>query len=121
MGPSRFRRTFQHLEAWFETTTVNRFSVSANIWVVVVFWRLNYGAFWMGFGCILIQTDRHEAVNAIQKAPTGGPKSTLIRRIHKFLSKVLHWSIQHISREENKITDSLMKTVGDKRIRLHIL
>ncbi|MBA0768975.1 hypothetical protein Gotri_017745 [Gossypium trilobum] len=73
-----------------------------------------------GFGCILIQTDRHEAVNAIQKAPTGGPKSTLIRRIHKLLSKVPHWSIQHISREENKITDSLMKTAGDKIIRLRL-
>ncbi|MBA0741064.1 hypothetical protein Gogos_014237 [Gossypium gossypioides] len=48
MGPSELRRTFQHLEAWFETTTGNGFSVSANIWVPVVCWRLNYGAFWMG-------------------------------------------------------------------------
>ncbi|KAH1080063.1 hypothetical protein J1N35_019824 [Gossypium stocksii] len=74
-----------------------------------------------GFRCILIQTDRHEVVNAVEKALTGGLKSALIRRIRKLLPKVLHWSIQHISREENKITDNLIKTVRDKKTRLCFL
>ncbi|MBA0589230.1 hypothetical protein Gorai_017987, partial [Gossypium raimondii] len=92
--------------------------LEAELWGILDGLNLSFDR---GFGCILIQTDhRHEAVDAIQKALTGGPKSTLIRRIHKLLSKVLHWSFQHISREENKITDSLMKTVSDKRIRLRL-
>lgn len=51
-----------------------------------------------GFKYILIQTDSCKVVNAIQEAFVGDSKSTLIRRIHQLLSKVLHWSIQHPSR-----------------------
>ncbi|MBA0624988.1 hypothetical protein Godav_010248 [Gossypium davidsonii] len=51
-----------------------------------------------GFKYILIQTDSCKAVNAIQEAFVGDSKSALIRRIHRLLSKVLHWSIQPPSR-----------------------
>ncbi|MBA0802945.1 hypothetical protein Gohar_013204, partial [Gossypium harknessii] len=46
-----------------------------------------------------------------------GSKSTLIRRIHQLLSKVHHWSIQHIPQDENKIAGGLIKMVRDKRTR----
>ncbi|MBA0769987.1 hypothetical protein Gotri_018672 [Gossypium trilobum] len=74
-----------------------------------------------GFECILIQTNSFEAINDIQEEALGGSKSTLITRIHQLLSKVHHWSIQHIPRDENKIADGLVKMVHDKRTRLHIL
>ncbi|MBA0684468.1 hypothetical protein Goari_026053, partial [Gossypium aridum] len=41
--------------------------------------------------------------------------STLIRRILQTLSTVKQWKIQHISREENIIADSLVKMVQDRR------
>ncbi|MBA0800783.1 hypothetical protein Gohar_011198, partial [Gossypium harknessii] len=41
--------------------------------------------------------------------------STLIRRILQTLTTVKQWKIQHISREENIIADSLVKMVRDRR------
>ncbi|MBA0781817.1 hypothetical protein Gotri_002701 [Gossypium trilobum] len=58
-----------------------------------------------GVKCILIQIDSLEAVNAIQQ----------------LLTKVHYWCIQHIPREENKITDALAKMVRDRRLGVRIL
>ncbi|MBA0770922.1 hypothetical protein Gotri_019470, partial [Gossypium trilobum] len=49
----------------------------------------------------------------LDEEPLGGPKSTLIRRIHQFLSKVHHWHIQHVPRDENKFVDGLAKMVAN--------
>ncbi|MBA0877744.1 hypothetical protein Goshw_010024, partial [Gossypium schwendimanii] len=57
----------------------------------------------------------------LDEEPLGGPKSTLIRRIHQFLSKVHHWHIQHVPRDENKFADGLAKMVRDKSPGVRIL
>ncbi|MBA0698750.1 hypothetical protein Goari_000445 [Gossypium aridum] len=60
-----------------------------------------------GFDRVLIDSDSHEAVQAIQKSTTNVSNSNLIRRINLRVVKLSQWSIQHISRDFNKETDSL--------------
>ncbi|MBA0711797.1 hypothetical protein Golax_010944 [Gossypium laxum] len=69
----------------------------------------------LGFERVLIQIDSLEAVNAIQDGSFGNSNFTLVRRIHQLLAIVEHWRPQHIPREENKITDGLIKMIRDTR------
>ncbi|KAH1073635.1 hypothetical protein J1N35_025963 [Gossypium stocksii] len=64
---------------------------------------------------VLIQMDSLQAAKIIQDDSTGNSNSTLIRRIRQTLPMVKQWKIQHFPREENTITDNLVKMVRDKR------
>lgn len=61
---------------------------------------------------ILIQTNSLKTVNAIQVESFEGSK-----RIHRLLKSVRYWKIQCIPHDENKIVDTLIKMIRDKRIR----
>lgn len=70
------------------------------------------------FERVLIQTDSFEAVNIIQDGDGKNSNSTLVRRIHSLLKLLSQWSIQHVPRKDNKITDTIVKTINDRRIEL---
>ncbi|KAH1091287.1 hypothetical protein J1N35_018544 [Gossypium stocksii] len=63
----------------------------------------------------LIQTNSIEAINAIQDQVPNGSDSALVRRIHQLLSKIEHWIIRHIPREDNKKADGITKLVQERR------
>ncbi|MFQ6634012.1 hypothetical protein Gotur_012433, partial [Gossypium turneri] len=88
--------------SWHTWKNQNNFAFQDITWSTKEIIKLNL-TLNRGFECILIQTNSFEAINDIQKEALKGSKSTLIRRIHQLLSKVHHWSIQHIPRDENKI------------------
>ncbi|MBA0607395.1 hypothetical protein Godav_019703 [Gossypium davidsonii] len=67
------------------------------------------------FERILIQIDSLEAMNTIQEGVFRISNSTLLRRIHQFLTKVKQWKIQHIPREQNTVADSLVKMICDRK------
>ncbi|KAH1107228.1 hypothetical protein J1N35_010996 [Gossypium stocksii] len=70
---------------------------------------------------VLIQTDSIEAINAIQEGASGTSNSTLVKRIHLILNMVQQWRIQHISREENLVVDSLAESVRYRRLGLRLV
>ncbi|KAH1091029.1 hypothetical protein J1N35_018286 [Gossypium stocksii] len=61
------------------------------------------------FERVLIQTDNIKAVSAIQK------------RASRNSNSALQWRIQHISREENLVADSLAKSVRSRRLGLKLI
>ncbi|KAH1072820.1 hypothetical protein J1N35_025148 [Gossypium stocksii] len=70
---------------------------------------------------VLIQTDSLEAVNAIQEGSSGISNSALVRRIHFALTALKQWKIQHISRSENLVIDSLAKLVRSRSLGLRLI
>ncbi|MBA0712745.1 hypothetical protein Golax_011823 [Gossypium laxum] len=61
-----------------------------------------------------------EAINAIQDQVPNGSDSVLVKRIHQLLSKIEHWIIQHIPREDNKEADEITKLVQERREGLQV-
>ncbi|KAK5841113.1 hypothetical protein PVK06_010021 [Gossypium arboreum] len=54
-----------------------------------------------------------QAVQALQSKPTQYSSLALVRRIHLLLTKMVHWSIHHVSRELKKDVVWLAKmTIG---------
>ncbi|MBA0795281.1 hypothetical protein Gohar_006157 [Gossypium harknessii] len=69
---------------------------------------------------MIIQIDSMETVIAIQNEAHNELDSTLIRRIHQNLSRVRHWGIRHIPREDNRETDGIAKQFKERRKGLHV-
>ncbi|MBA0812303.1 hypothetical protein Gohar_026281, partial [Gossypium harknessii] len=72
------------------------------------------------FDRVSIQTDGIEAVNIIQDGSSRNSNSTLIRRILQVLNMFKQWKIQHLTREENSIADSLAKSVRTRSLSLRL-
>ncbi|MBA0715001.1 hypothetical protein Golax_013936, partial [Gossypium laxum] len=68
------------------------------------------------FEVVLIQTDIFKAQEDTFKISN----STLLKRIHQILTNVKQWKIQHIPREENTMTDSIVKMIRDRKSRLRL-
>ncbi|KAH1045874.1 hypothetical protein J1N35_036658 [Gossypium stocksii] len=94
---------------WGGTSTGSFFVKSAYEKLRESSWNLKEG-----YDNVLIQTDSLEVVKAIQENLSNGSNSTLVRRIHSLLSWIGHWSVWHISREDNQDADSLVKLVYEK-------
>ncbi|MBA0614762.1 hypothetical protein Godav_015008 [Gossypium davidsonii] len=75
---------------------------------------LSIAMYW-GFDRVLIVSDSHEAVQAIQGSATKVSNSALVRRINLRMAKLMEWSILHISRDFNKEVDSLAKMDVDNK------
>ncbi|MBA0555763.1 hypothetical protein Golob_025920, partial [Gossypium lobatum] len=63
-------------------------------------------------------TNSMEAVNAIHDRYPNSLDSLLVRRIHKLLSRIGHWILRHIPREDNRKADGIAKFVQEMRERL---
>lgn len=72
------------------------------------------------FDRVLTQFDCLEVVNAIQEGSSSDSTSTQVRRFHQLLQRINHQRIQHISREENLLVDSLVKLVRERRTELRL-
>ncbi|MBA0560662.1 hypothetical protein Golob_017546 [Gossypium lobatum] len=51
----------------------------------------------------------------------GGSNSALVRRILVLLKLLSHWSLQHVSREDNKFVDKIVNMVRDRRTGLQLM
>ncbi|MBA0794099.1 hypothetical protein Gohar_018457, partial [Gossypium harknessii] len=67
------------------------------------------------YDSVIIQTDRMETFLAIQYQACNDLDSTLVKRIHQILSRIGHWVIQHILREDNGEGDGISQLVQEKR------
>ncbi|MBA0707309.1 hypothetical protein Golax_019360, partial [Gossypium laxum] len=56
-----------------------------------------------------------ETFLAIQYQACNDLDSTLVKRIHQILSRIGHWIIRHIPREDNGEVDGISKLVQEKR------
>ncbi|MBA0607562.1 hypothetical protein Godav_019841, partial [Gossypium davidsonii] len=74
------------------------FVMEAELWGILD--RLTLILEWI-YDFLIIQTDSVEAVQAIQEHARKDLELTLIRRIHQLLSRIGHWVIWHIPREDN--------------------
>ncbi|KAH1040093.1 hypothetical protein J1N35_041836 [Gossypium stocksii] len=72
------------------------------------------------FENILIQTDSIEAINAIIEGTSGNSNSAIVKRIHQTVKRVKQWEVQHISKRDNLIADSLVKTVHTRKLSLRL-
>ncbi|MBA0863162.1 hypothetical protein Goshw_017492, partial [Gossypium schwendimanii] len=72
------------------------------------------------YDSVLIQTDSIEAINAIQGQAPNSSDLILVRRIYQLLSRIEHWIIRHIPREDNKEADGIAKLVQEKREGLQV-
>ncbi|MBA0555519.1 hypothetical protein Golob_025691 [Gossypium lobatum] len=63
----------------------------------------------------MIQAHNLEVVKIIQERQKVNSNSALVRRIFQLLQLVGFWRIQHFPREENRVADSLVKMVSDKK------
>ncbi|MBA0735180.1 hypothetical protein Gogos_019048 [Gossypium gossypioides] len=61
-----------------------------------------------------------ETFLAIQYQACNDLDSTLVKRIHQLLSRIGHWVIRHISREDNGEADGISKLVQEKREGLQV-
>ncbi|MBA0798002.1 hypothetical protein Gohar_008641 [Gossypium harknessii] len=73
------------------------------------------------FRKVIIRTNNLEAVNLIHEGVREGSNSALITRIHLFLKLLSHWNLQHIPREENSITDRIVKLRRDREPGLRLV
>ncbi|MFQ6638289.1 hypothetical protein Gotur_015678 [Gossypium turneri] len=67
------------------------------------------------YDSVMIQTDSTEIVLAIQNQARNDLDKTLFRRIHQNLSRIKHWGIQHIRKEDNGETEEIAKLVQEMR------
>ncbi|MBA0871487.1 hypothetical protein Goshw_026492 [Gossypium schwendimanii] len=58
---------------------------------------------------VLIQSDSLLAINMIKDGVHENSNSALVRRIHTILKLLSVWSLHHISREDNKLADEIVK------------
>ncbi|MBA0640561.1 hypothetical protein Goklo_023487, partial [Gossypium klotzschianum] len=68
-----------------------------------------------GFDRVLIHIDNSEVVKIIQESQLASANSVLVRRILQLLKLVGYWRIRHVSREENRVVNSLTKMASDKK------
>ncbi|XP_016711543.1 uncharacterized protein [Gossypium hirsutum] len=67
------------------------------------------------FRKVIIRTDNLEAVNLIYEGVHEVSNSTLVMRILLLLKLLSHWNLQHIPREDNRITDRIVKLRRDRK------
>ncbi|MBA0869940.1 hypothetical protein Goshw_005574 [Gossypium schwendimanii] len=73
------------------------------------------------FENVLIQSNSLVAINMIKDGIYGNSNSALVRRIHTILKLLNLWSLQHISREDNKLVDKIVKVVQDRKTYLRLM
>ncbi|MBA0749026.1 hypothetical protein Gogos_002992 [Gossypium gossypioides] len=74
-----------------------------------------------GFENVLIQSNSLVAINMIKDGIYGNSNSASVRRIHTILKLLNVWSLQHISKEDNKLVDNIVKVVQDRKTYLRLM
>ncbi|KAH1046922.1 hypothetical protein J1N35_037706 [Gossypium stocksii] len=67
------------------------------------------------------RTDSLEAVNLIQEGLHGGSYLALILRVSLLLKSLSYWYLQYIPREENRVTDRIVKLRRDRDTGLRLI
>ncbi|MBA0569993.1 hypothetical protein Golob_003684, partial [Gossypium lobatum] len=73
------------------------------------------------FENVLIQFNNLVTINMIKDGIYGNSNSALVRRIYTILKLFNLWSLQHISREDDKLVDKIVKGVQDRKTYLRLM